>query len=135
MLPPVGSVPLGELGSRAMSIYRGTRNVDEEAARRVVGALREDYDRAGRLPIGAEERTAAASAGTPTALVDYGGERTKARLRQHHRRPERGPCAPARGFDGILELVIAPAQHFQPSRAAGRHAAFRSPRRRRRSEG
>jgi hypothetical protein len=76
----VGGEALGELGSRAMSIYRGTRNVDEEAARRVVEALRSDYDRAG-LPIGAEERRAATAAGTPTALVDYGGERTRALAR------------------------------------------------------
>lgn len=72
---------LGRAGSAAMSIIRGARDPELEAGRRVAQSILDEHARTGRLPISREDQAAANAAGMPTALVDYGGERTRALAR------------------------------------------------------
>ena len=62
---------------KALSLVRGVRDPEAEAARRVVDALRSDYERAGQqwTP---EMIDVANEAGIPRSIVDQGGERTRA---------------------------------------------------------
>jgi hypothetical protein len=67
---------LSPLGNRISAAVRGMRNPDDEAARRVAGALTADFTRQGPA-FTAEEIAAANAAGTGRSLVDIGGERTR----------------------------------------------------------
>lgn len=73
-----------ELGSKAASkvasVVRGTRDVDAEASRRVAQALTSDFENSGPALQDADIATANA-AGVPRAIVDAGGERTRALAR------------------------------------------------------
>jgi hypothetical protein len=67
---------LSPLGNRISAAVRGMRNPDNEAARRVAGALTADFTRQGAA-FTPEEIAAANAAGTGRSLVDIGGERTR----------------------------------------------------------
>lgn len=71
---------VGAGASKIASIVRGTRDVEAEAGRRVVNALRSDFETQGRR-MGPDEIMAANAAGTPRAIMDTGGERTQALAR------------------------------------------------------
>jgi hypothetical protein len=71
---------LGGLGSKVLGIARGVRDVETEASRRVASALQSDLARQGQ-PFTPEMSAAGAEAGTPQAIVDVGGERTRALAR------------------------------------------------------
>jgi hypothetical protein len=75
-----GAELLGKGASKVMSIARGTRDVDAEAGRRVAGALASDFENQGAA-LTPEEIAAGNAAGTPRAIVDTGGERTRALAR------------------------------------------------------
>ncbi len=75
-----GGHVIGQGIDKGVSIARGTRDVDAEAGRRVVGALQSDMESQGPQ-LGREEIAAANAAGTPRAIVDTGGERTRALAR------------------------------------------------------
>ena len=65
---------------KGLSVIRGTRDVDAEAGRRVVDAIRSDMESQGPQ-LSSHEIAAANAAGTPRAIVDTGGERTRALAR------------------------------------------------------
>lgn len=75
-----GGHVIGQGFDKVASIARGTRDVDAEAGRRVVDALRSDMESQGPQ-MGRAEIDAANQAGTPRAIVDTGGERTRALAR------------------------------------------------------
>lgn len=75
-----GGHVIGQGFDKVASIARGTRDVDAEAGRRVVDALRSDMESQGPQ-LSREEIAAANQAGTPRAIVDTGGERTRALAR------------------------------------------------------
>jgi hypothetical protein len=75
-----GGHVIGQGFDKVASIARGTRDVDAEAGRRVVDALRSDMESHGPQ-MGRAEIDAANQAGTPRAIVDTGGERTRALAR------------------------------------------------------
>lgn len=68
--------------NKAASIFRGARKdtAPDEAARVVVDALKKDHA-AGATRMAPQEIAAANAAGTPRAIVDTGGERTRALFR------------------------------------------------------
>ncbi len=72
---------VGAIGSKLLSVLRGTGDADAEAGRRIANAIAADYDRAGGFPIDAEAAAAGQAAGLPRAIVDTGGERTLALAR------------------------------------------------------
>lgn len=71
---------LSRAGSKALSIGRGARDIEAEAGRRVAGALQSDFEREGQK-FTPEMIEAGNAAGTPRAIVDIGGERTRALAR------------------------------------------------------
>lgn len=75
-----GGALIGKGYDKAASIYRGTRDVDAEAGRRVVGAIQSDVERQGPS-MTREEIAAANNAGVPRAIIDTGGERTRSLAR------------------------------------------------------
>ncbi len=99
------------IGSKLMSIFRGTRDADAEAARRVVTAIQADRARAGGYPFDAEASQAASAAGLPTAIVDLGGERTRALLRSSANTSPEARAA--------LEDAVQPRFEEQSPRIAG----------------
>jgi hypothetical protein len=72
---------VGAIGAKLMSLFRGTRDVDAEAGRRIGSAVAADYDHAGGFPLDPDGAAAAQAAGIPRAIVDTGGERTLALAR------------------------------------------------------
>jgi hypothetical protein len=70
----------GALGSKVVSAVRGHRDIDAEAARRIVSTMRSDYNKEGPQFTPDEVRYIR-SAGAPAAIVDSGGERTMAMAR------------------------------------------------------
>lgn len=67
----------GRLLGHPLDTLRGIRNPDEEAARRIGTALKSDIE-AGRPGMGASDLRAADATGQPTAVIDVGGENTRA---------------------------------------------------------
>ena len=70
----------GAAASKVGSIFRGHSDVDAEASRRIVNSLRSDIEQGGQA-LSPEEIAAANAAGTPRAIIDAGGERTRALAR------------------------------------------------------
>jgi hypothetical protein len=68
------------VASRVVNAIRGIHDPEAEASRRVVSTLANDWTQHGPS-LTQEEIAAAHAAGTPMALVDTGGERTRALLR------------------------------------------------------
>lgn len=101
---------IGKGANTVASIVRGSRDVDAEAGRRVVGALRSDFERDG-AKLGPEEIMAANAAGTPRAIMDAGGERTKALMRSSANTSPEGRAA--------LTSVIEPRFEDQGTRVGG----------------
>lgn len=106
---------IGKGGSKLMSIARGQRDSETEAARRVVDALRSDFETQGRK-LGPEEIAAANAAGTPRSIVDTGGEKTRALMRS-------SANTSAEGRQAINELV-QPRFEDQATRIAERVRAI-----------
>jgi hypothetical protein len=81
--PPVARA-LGVIASPIVQpiaqAIRGARNPEQEAARRVIGAVNRDVA-AGGGGVDAAEFAAGRMAGTPTAVMDVGGETTRALAR------------------------------------------------------
>jgi hypothetical protein len=75
-----GGHVIGQGIDKGVSIARGTRDVDAEAGRRVVDALTSDMESQGPQ-LSRPQIAAANAAGTPRAIVDTGGERTRALAR------------------------------------------------------
>jgi hypothetical protein len=75
-----GGHVIGQGIDKGVSILRGTRDVDAEAGRRVVNALQSDMESQGPQ-LSRQDIAAANAAGTPRAIVDTGGERTRALAR------------------------------------------------------
>ena len=75
-----GGHVIGKGIDKGVSIIRGTRDVDAEAGRRVIDAVRSDMESQGPQ-LSRDQIAAANAAGTPRAIVDTGGERTRALAR------------------------------------------------------
>lgn len=101
---------VGAGASKVASIYRGTRDVEAEAGRRVVDALRADFETQGRR-LGPEEIMAANAAGTPRTIMDTGGERTKALMRSSANTSPEGRAA--------INAVAEPRFEDQGTRIGG----------------
>jgi len=71
---------VGSLLGHPIQTLRGLRNPDDEAARRIGVALKSDFE-SGRPGMSAADLRAAQSTGQPTAVVDVGGENTRALAR------------------------------------------------------
>ena len=69
------------LGSKVASIVRGSRDADAEAASKVLNAFGRDTPQVNATINDAAALNAGNEAGTPMALVDYGGENSRALLR------------------------------------------------------
>lgn len=70
----------GKIFGHPIDTYRAFRNTDEEAARKIGTAIIGDIQN-GRGGMTASDLSAAAAAGQPTAVVDVGGEGTRALAR------------------------------------------------------
>lgn len=70
----------GALGSKAANAIRGVVNPEGEASRRILVAAKRDLETSGRK-LSPEEITAANDADIPRALIDAGGETTRALAR------------------------------------------------------
>lgn len=71
---------VGKGVGKIASVVRGARDTDAEAARRVVTSLRRDFETQGPALTPADI-AAGNAAGTPRAIVDAGGEATRALMR------------------------------------------------------
>lgn len=103
-----GMEALGKGANKVASIWRGARDVDAEAARRVVDALRSDFERAGSVWT-PELVAAAKSAGIPTAIIDAGQANTRALAHSVHNTSPQGRQA--------LDELVQPRFEDQSSRA------------------
>jgi hypothetical protein len=106
----VGAEMLGQGANKIASIIRGTRDVDAEAGRRVVSALRSDFEQGGAR-LSPEEIMAANAAGTPRTIMDAGGERTKALMRSAANTSPEGRAA--------INAVVEPRFEDQGTRIGG----------------
>ena len=77
---PVVSKVAGEVVAPLARVVRGLRDPLAEAGRRVTGALDRDIS-GGNAGLSAQEFSAARRAGQPVALMDAGGETTRALMR------------------------------------------------------
>lgn len=75
----IGSV-LGAIGSKVTNAVRGVTNPEDEAARRIIVAAQRDLQEQGRA-LSPEEIQAAQDADIPRAIIDAGGETTRALAR------------------------------------------------------
>lgn len=106
----VGAELLGKGVGKIASIVRGSRDVDAEAGRRVVSALRSDFERGG-AKLGPEEIIAANAAGTPRTIMDAGGEKTKALMRSSANTSPEGRAA--------ITAIVEPRFEDQATRIGG----------------
>jgi hypothetical protein len=72
---------LSHLGNRVASIYRGSKDAEQEASVKVLNAFRKDEPQVMRLANDKEGMDISRQAGTPVYPVDFGGGNTKALLR------------------------------------------------------
>jgi hypothetical protein len=63
--------------SRGGKIFRGARDPEAEAARGVLGTIKQDANATGALGIDREAYDAAQKAGMPLHIIDYGGQGTR----------------------------------------------------------
>lgn len=71
---------IGKGFDKAASIVRGVRDTDAESGSRIIDHLQRDFDSRGPT-LGPDEISAANQAGTPRAIIDSGGESTRALAR------------------------------------------------------
>lgn len=67
----------GKVASRVRTLVRGARDPEAEAARGIIGTMKEDMAAGGGLGIDREADQAARRAGMPVSLMDMGGQGTR----------------------------------------------------------